>query len=102
MNIGQTAPTPAVDLEDPSGCLIGEACEVCGDDLGESLGIAVAYCEVGVLCLTLCDYCLEQGEVPTFAVTEAAGRVGTHCEHLGIDLDQMDASLQQQRRGQPA
>ncbi len=42
----------------------------------------------GVLCLTLCAECRKR-PLPAMGVLVAAIRVTEHCEHLGIDLDQM-------------
>jgi hypothetical protein len=38
--------------------------------------------------MTLCGECRTR-PLPAFGVLEAATRVAEHCEHLGIDLDQM-------------
>ena len=54
---------------------------------------AIAETPVGVLCLTLCPACVRHHVLPEFSWSGAAGAVGVHCEHLGIDLDQAAALL---------
>lgn len=85
------APGPAgpVDVDETDRCPTGEACEVCG--AVEDLAAATAACQVGVFCATICPACAEQGVLPSLPVMAAFDRVGAHCEHLGIDLDQMAA-----------
>jgi len=49
-----------------------------------------------VYCLTLCDECVTVAleGIPSLSGSEAAGRAGEHCEHLGIDLERMAKALQ--------
>ncbi|MFR9803132.1 hypothetical protein ACL02T_12615 [Pseudonocardia sp. RS010] len=82
-----------IDLDDTSRCRIRPECEACrlpADDLAA----VTAFASIGVTCLTLCPACAAAGRLPVFGSwPEAARRVGEHCEHLGIDLDEMAAAL---------
>jgi hypothetical protein len=73
------------DLDDTSRCPSGDRCEGCG--VTEELTVCTASTGAGVMCLTLCPSCLP----PAMAPVTAALLVGAHCEHLGIDLDEMAA-----------
>jgi hypothetical protein len=53
-----------------------------------------------VLCATTCGPCIDQAKAPPVrAWAQACERVGAHCGHLGIDLDQL-AVLRQAERDQ--
>jgi hypothetical protein len=55
---------------------------------------------VGVFCATVCDRCVAASSAPPVrSWLEAFERVGAHCEHRGIDLDQMGALLHREREG---
>jgi hypothetical protein len=87
-----------VDLDDTTHCPIAGRCEHCGRVAGE-LGVATLGTPLGVYCATLCEACADPGALgrpppPQMSWGEAAQRVGEHCEHLGIDLDQMAEALQ--------
>jgi hypothetical protein len=56
--------------------------------------VATYQTQVGVFCATVCDRCVTAGNPPPVrSWLQAFERVGAHCEHLGIDLDQMAALL---------
>ncbi|HEY2956657.1 MAG TPA: hypothetical protein VGM21_00385 [Actinomycetota bacterium] len=81
---------------DPLGpvdeCPLGERCEACGS--GQDLDVATYQTPVGVFCATACGPCIDQATPPPVrAWATACGRVAAHCGHLGIDLDQMAATL---------
>jgi hypothetical protein len=64
------------------------------------LEVATYQTQVGVFCATVCDPCIDAGKAPPVrSWIEAFERVGAHCEHLGIDLDQMGALLHRERQG---
>jgi hypothetical protein len=57
--------------------------------------VATYQTPVGVLCATICRACMAAGNPPPVRFWgQACERVGAHCQHLGIDLDQMAALLQ--------
>ena len=77
----------AVDLDDTSRCPVAKWCEACHRIW--DLYIVTANSGLsGVLCMTLCGECTTR-PLPALGVLEATTRVAEHCEHLGIDLDQM-------------
>jgi len=56
--------------------------------------VATYQTPVGVFCATLCRACVAAGTPPPVrSWAQAAWRVAAHCQHLGIDLDQMGALL---------
>jgi hypothetical protein len=104
-----------VDVDDTTGCPILGECELCirlwGSRRGQGLvlpgrgrdgrcrgaprrhegDLYVVTADsgmAGVLCLTLCGECCTR-PLPAFGVLDAVTRVLEHCEHLGIDVDQM-------------
>jgi hypothetical protein len=89
---------------DPLGpsprCPRAGRCEACG--ISRGLEVATYQTLVGVFCATVCDRCVDAGNAPPVrSRLEAFERVGAHCEHLGIDLDQM-ADLLEAERGEAA
>ena len=87
---------------DPLGpsrqCPRAGRCAACGTT--RRLEVATYQTPVGVFCATVCDPCVDAGNAPPVrAWLEAFERVGAHCEHLGIDLDQMGALLHPEREG---
>jgi hypothetical protein len=87
---------------DPLGpsrrCPRGVRCEACGATC--ALDVPTYQTPVGVFCATVCDRCVAAGNPPPVrSWLEAFERVGAHCEHLGIDLDQMGALLHREREG---
>jgi hypothetical protein len=73
-------------------------CEACGGALG--LDVATYQTPVGVFCATVCWRCLRTGIAPPiYTWGQAAGRVVVHCQHLGLDLDQMADLLEAEQRG---
>lgn len=85
-----------IRLDDTSGCPTAAECHDCGG--AAELGVATLETTVGVFCLTLCDNCAEQGSAARIGVVKAVTLVLGHCEHLGIDADQMEALLEAERR----
>jgi hypothetical protein len=85
--------TAAPDPLGPNvGCPLGRCCEACGG--GQRLEVATYRTPVGVFCATACWPCVVIGNPPPVrSWGQAARRVGAHCQHLGIDLDQMAALL---------
>ena len=82
-----------IDLDDTSRCGgPGMRCESCGA-AGE-LALATADTALGVLCLTLCARCARSGQLPGCSAPTVVRLVLTHCEHLGIDVDQMAAAME--------
>jgi hypothetical protein len=90
--------TAAPDPLGPTiGCSLGCCCEACGG--GQRLELATYQTPVGVLCATVCRACVAVGNPPPVrSWGQACERVGAHCQHLGIDLDQMAALLQAERQ----
>jgi hypothetical protein len=90
--------TAAPDPLGPTvGSLLGSRCEACGG--GQRLEVATYQTPVGVLCATVCWPCVAVGNPPPVRSWEqAAWRVGSHCQHLGMDLDQMAVLLQAEHR----
>jgi hypothetical protein len=82
---------------DPLGpsrrCPRAGRCQACG--AARRLDVATYQTPVGVLCATVCRSCVAAGAAPPIrSWGQACERVGEHCRHLGIDLDQMAALLQ--------
>jgi hypothetical protein len=87
---------------DPLGpsrrCPRAGRCEACGAT--RALDVATYQTPVGVFCATVCDPCVDTRNAPPVrSWVEAVERVWAHCEHLGIDLDQMAALLHREREG---
>ncbi len=80
-----------VDLDDTTGCLRAGSCEGCQATAG--LAVCTATAIGGVLCLTLCPSC----DPPRLPGPEVARRTLSHCQHLGIDIDEMAAALARER-----
>jgi hypothetical protein len=76
-------------LDDTSNCPIGDRCAGCGGRT--QLTPAIADTPVGTLCLTLCPACIHHRVLPRLSVPDAVRAVMAHCEHLGIDVDEMAA-----------
>jgi hypothetical protein len=73
-------------------------CEACG--AARHLEVATYQTPVGVFCATVCACCLAAGNSPAVrSWPGAVERVGAHCQHLGIDVDQMAALLDRERQG---
>jgi hypothetical protein len=87
---------------DPLGpsrrCPRAGRCEACGAI--RALEVATYQTPVGVFCATVCDRCVDAGNPPPVrSWPGAVERVGAHCEHLGVDVDQMASLLDHERRG---
>jgi len=88
-----------VDVDDTTRCPVRGQCESCdrpGVPCWEERGSGESVLWVltadsgmgGVFCMTLCGAC-SVCPLPSFGVLGAATRVAEHCEHLGINLDEM-------------
>jgi hypothetical protein len=90
----KAAPDP---LGPTVGCPLGRRCEACGS--GQRLAVATYQTPVGVLCATVCRACVAVGAAPPIrSWGQACERVAAHCQHLGIDLDQLGALLHAERQ----
>ena len=80
-------------------CPRGGRCEACGAT--RHLEVATYQTQVGVFCATVFDPCIDAGNAPPVrSWIEALERVAGHCDHLGIDPDQMGALLDRERQGE--
>lgn len=84
----------SIDVGDTARCPIAEACASCGR--ADQLRVRAADLPMGVGCLTVCDSCKDRPDI-RLSLSSAALMVLSHCEHLGIDLDQMAAAMQAER-----
>jgi hypothetical protein len=87
----------AVNLDDVSGCPLGVRCESCGVEASDLRVCTVELGPLGVACLTMCPRCASSSIPPRVAVSTAVRLVGQHCEHLGIDFDEMAAAMEAER-----
>jgi len=86
----------SVDVDDTARCPVATWCESCSR-IGDLYVVTADSGMGGVFCMTLCGECCER-PLPQFGVLEATTRVAEHCEHLGIDLDQMADAVVTARR----
>ena len=95
--MGASAMTAPGDRLGPvAQCPQADRCEICGS--GRNLDVATYQTPVGVFCATVCGPCIDQAKAPPVrGWATAVERVGVHCGHLGIDLDQMAALLHAER-----
>lgn len=85
-----------VDVDDVSQCPLDIVCERCGS--ADDLSVCTLDLPVGVACMTLCARCVDAKRFPKIAGwSVACAMVLTHCEHLGIDLDEMAAARAAER-----
>jgi hypothetical protein len=96
-----------IDLDDVIQCPIADHCEHCDRLDRDTGGLAVHTLEtpVGVYCATLCPSCGDPDDLtpakprrpgwnrPPMSWSQAVIRVGEHCNHLGITVDQMGDAL---------
>ncbi|OZM79921.1 hypothetical protein [Pseudonocardia sp. MH-G8] len=83
-------------LDDTTNCPIADRCAGCGSRT--RLTPAIADTPVGTLCLTVCPACIRHHVPPRLSVPQAVYAAVAHCEHLGIDADEM-AALRAAERG---
>lgn len=81
------------NLDDIERCPMDDHCSICGGTT--RLAITATYeTDLGVFCATLCGLCISAGfAMPSLPALTVANRVAKHCEHLGIDLDEMAVAL---------
>jgi hypothetical protein len=90
----------ALNLDDTTNCPLGDRCAHCGTTGG--LVVATFDTPIGVLCRTICGTCAAD-DAPrnpfrfSLELNHVVRMVCDHCEHLGIDLDQMAAALDTER-----
>jgi hypothetical protein len=76
-----------INIDDTTDCPVATHCESCGSDDGLTVGTLDS--SVGVFCATFCQSCAQElSRLPVISPVVVAVRVGRHCEHVGIDLDQ--------------
>ena len=63
----------------PLGCPAAAACESCAAVAG--LSVQEADTAVGVICLTLCDDCIEAERTPRLSAPDAVRRAMVHDQH---------------------
>lgn len=85
----RSTPDSPVDLDDTSSCPVASMCTTCGTS--DDLAVCTVATLGGVACLTLCEPC--EGKPLSLRPLDALSRCGQHAEHLGIDVDQMQALL---------
>jgi hypothetical protein len=85
----------AVDLDDVSRCPLAKRCESCGER--GDLELVTIGTPVGVYCFTVCAACVVAARFPKDWV-RTAELVCRHCEHLGVDLDEMAAAADAETR----
>lgn len=78
-----------VDLDDTTNCPTGHRCESCGAEKGNLAVETARASTLGVICLTLCRRCAAFDDQLPVSIGTAIRLVGQHCQHLGIDLDEM-------------
>jgi hypothetical protein len=91
-------PTHHIDLDNTARCPVGVRCESCGTGGGPLAVETASAARLGVMCLTLCRRCAAYDDQIPVSVSTAGRLVGQHCAHLGIDLDEMAAAMEQAKR----
>lgn len=92
--------TDHINLDDTTHCPLDETCAHCG--AARDLAVAAYDTSIGVFCQTMCGTCIDGGErdmqTPQYgiALRIVIERVISHCKHLGIDLDQMAAAMEEE------
>lgn len=85
-------------LDDTSRCPVAYECESCNGTEGALLAVAAVETPVGVFCVTLCEACEDARRLPKMeAWSIAIERVGEHCGHVGVDVDQAAEMLEAER-----
>jgi hypothetical protein len=77
---------------------MGVRCESCGVERDDLTVTTVELDRLGVACFTLCPRCDGSDTDPRIGLGTAFRLVAQHCEHLGIDLDEMAAILERDGR----
>ncbi len=80
----------AINLDDTTRCPVAEICKGCGTATG--LAVVTMDSPVGVYCLTMCGTCVGAARFPVLRWASLFALVYLHCEHLGIDPDDMAAA----------
>ncbi|MQA63908.1 MAG: hypothetical protein GEU86_21135 [Actinophytocola sp.] len=84
-----------IDLDDTTSCPLATRCASwrgCSD-----LRVCTLMTPIGVLCRTLCADCVNDKRAPRLSIRKVTELVIRHCEHLGIDLDEMADAARQVR-----
>jgi hypothetical protein len=80
--------TATNQLGPTTACPVADACSICTGS--EGLDVATYDTPLGVFCATVCARCADVRKPPVLlSWGRAAELVAGHCDHLGIDLDQM-------------
>lgn len=96
-----TLPTD-VDLDDTHRCPRGIVCQSCGYETSHPT-VTTVTTMLGVYCVTVCPRDLREGNPPpAIAASSVVRLVLAHCEHLGIDPDDMADILATEAASQPA
>lgn len=66
-------------------CPVDAECASCPSRTG--LEVYEADTPVGILCMTLCEVCADNHEMPNYGWGQAARMVLEHCGHRGVDAD---------------
>lgn len=83
-----------IDLASTRHCDVAPTCAACGRPPAAEnrLGVQTATTPVGVICMTLCGWCTDDGAIPRHVgMAEAVEMAFAHCGHLGITIGEMDA-----------
>lgn len=82
------------DVDNTELCPLGEKCRECNGTHDLTVATFGGDKGMGVFCATVCRHCLKFGvnwhDIPVIVAFRA---VAEHCEHLGIDLDEMADAL---------
>lgn len=75
-----------VDPDDTSHCPVGPVCEACESANPE---VVTASSAVGIICVTLCGDCLDEGQLAPLSVNAAVRRCLEHAGHLDCTVDDL-------------
>ena len=82
-----------VDVDDVTRCPQAATCERCGQSDSTMEVVTVDLAHLGVACASICQYCLDGDRLPRWDVPSSVRRIGNHCEHLGVTVDDMAESI---------
>jgi hypothetical protein len=81
----------SVDLSNTDHCPKPSECGECGGT--DRLAVATWETDLGVYCAPVCGPCLDAGHTRRRPLGAVMRAVLDHCEHLGIDFDEMATAL---------